>query len=99
MYPPLIERAEIIILTSRMDNRPSTKIVAMSLGKEVIATNGAGFDEVIRDGENGFLFSEDDANDCLSKIEYAMSLPDEEKYRISIKAKETTTRFDVENIY
>lgn len=96
---PLIEHAEIVTLPSRMDNLPNTMIEAMSLGKIVVATNGASFDEVIRDGENGFLFTPDDACDCLSKIEYAMSLSDEEKKRVSNKAKETTTRFEVERIY
>lgn len=60
---PVIENANAVILPSRIDNLPNTLIESMSLGKIVVGTYDGGFDQLIDDGENGFLlkFGDDEA--------------------------------------
>jgi len=52
---PVIDGAHLVALPSSIDNLPNSCLEAMGLGKVVIGTNGASFDELITDGVNGFL--------------------------------------------
>jgi glycosyltransferase involved in cell wall biosynthesis len=52
---PVIAGARLIALPSLVDNLPNTCLEAMGLGKVVIGTEGASFEELITDGVNGFL--------------------------------------------
>lgn len=73
----------------------------MALAKPVIATTGGGTNEVVIDGENGFLIKANDANLLEEKITLLMNNPNlsmsmgkigrgkvEEKFEISIMAKQ-----------
>ena len=52
---PVIEHARMVVLPSLIDNLPNTMLESMALGRVVIGTIGASFDEVIEDGVSGFL--------------------------------------------
>lgn len=52
---PVIAGARLVVLPSLLDNLPNACLEAMGLGKVVIGTDGASFDELITDGVNGFL--------------------------------------------
>jgi glycosyltransferase involved in cell wall biosynthesis len=52
---PIIDRSHLVVLPSLIDNLPNSCLEAMGIGKVVIGTNGASFDELIADGVNGFL--------------------------------------------
>lgn len=52
---PVIAGAHLVVLPSLIDNFPNACLEAMGLGKVVIGTEGTSFDEVISDGETGFL--------------------------------------------
>jgi glycosyltransferase involved in cell wall biosynthesis len=52
---PVIDRSHLVVLPSLIDNLPNSCLEAMGIGKVVIGTNGASFDELIADGVNGFL--------------------------------------------
>lgn len=47
----------------------------MAVGKPVIATRGGGTDEVVRDGENGFLIDPRNEGQIIEKIEILLSKP------------------------
>jgi glycosyltransferase involved in cell wall biosynthesis len=58
---PVISGARLVVLPSLIDNLPNACLEAMALGKPVVGTRGASFEEMIRDGETGFLVPAGDA--------------------------------------
>lgn len=72
---PIIAGARLVVLPSLVDNLPNTCLEAMGLGRPVIGTKGASFDEVITDGETGFLVSPGDMKALSSKIHDAWIHP------------------------
>jgi glycosyltransferase involved in cell wall biosynthesis len=52
---PVIQGARVVVLPSLIDNLPNACLEAMALGKPVVGTRGASFEEMIEDGESGFL--------------------------------------------
>ena len=84
---PIIEQARIVVLPSRIDNFPNTGIEAMAQGKITIGTAGASFEQLISDGENGFLCKIDDSRSLLDTIEKALGLSEDEKSEMSARAK------------
>jgi len=66
---PLISGARAVIIPSIWaENMPLNLLEALSLGKTVIASNIGGLAEIIRDGENGWLFTAGDEQALLFKI-------------------------------
>lgn len=96
---PFIENASICLLPSRMDNLPNACIEAMAMGKIVVGTNGASFEQLITDGVNGFLGERDNADSYIISIERVITLSEEAKKNISENAKRTVERLSPENIY
>ena len=55
-----LRRAKVFVLTSHYEGLPLAIIEAMSQGLPIIATNVGGVNEIVLDGENGFLLAEGD---------------------------------------
>jgi glycosyltransferase involved in cell wall biosynthesis len=72
---PVIKGAKLVVLPSLVDNLPNTLMESMALGKPVIGTIGASFDEMLVDGENGFLVPIGDSNALADKIIEAWTHP------------------------
>jgi glycosyltransferase involved in cell wall biosynthesis len=72
---PIIAEAHLVVLPSLMDNFPNACLEAMALGKPVIGTSGASFDELITDEETGFLVIASNADALAEKIIYAWTHP------------------------
>jgi glycosyltransferase involved in cell wall biosynthesis len=70
---PIVEHAETVVLPSRVDNFPNACLEAMFLGKIVVGTRGASFDQLIDDGVNGFLCEIDDRKSLLAAVERALA--------------------------
>ena len=51
-----LNQSEIILLPSLRDNSPNACLEALSLGKTVLARKNSGFDDLIDNKINGFLF-------------------------------------------
>lgn len=83
----VIKNASFCVMPSRIDNLPNTCIEAMALGKIVIGTMGASFDQLIEDGENGFLIERENCEMLISKIKELDALPAEAKLRIGEAAR------------
>lgn len=58
---PVIERARLVVLPSLLDNFPNACLEAMGLGKAVVGTAGTSLDELITEGETGFLVPPNDS--------------------------------------
>lgn len=83
---PIIQNADLVILPSLMDNFPNACVEAMYFSKIVIGTDGASFEQLITDKENGLLCRPGDSMDLYSKIEYAMNLSEVQKRQMEEKA-------------
>lgn len=95
----IVKNSIACVLPSRFDNLPNTCIEAMALGKVVIGTRGASFDELIEDGINGFLIDIDDKQQLLKKMGQVLELSYEDLENMGHNAKETIKRLDPEIIY
>jgi glycosyltransferase involved in cell wall biosynthesis len=73
---PVINGARLVVLPSLFDNSPNACLEAMGLGKVVIGTEGASFDELITDGVNGFLVPRNDVEALADKMISAWVNPD-----------------------
>ena len=65
---PIITGAKLLVLPSLIDNLPNACLEAMALGKPVIGTIGASFDELITDEQTGFLVPTGDVDALAQKI-------------------------------
>ena len=83
----IVEDAELCVMPSRIDNLPNTCIEAMAMGKVVIGTKGASFDQLIVDGENGFLIERENKDDLIHTVNKALKINQFEKNRIGENAK------------
>lgn len=96
---PLIQNSELCLLPSRMENLANACIEAMAMGKIVVATDGASYEQLIDNEVNGFLCERDNPESFLQGIGKALSLNDEEKGLMECKAMETVKRLSPDNIY
>lgn len=96
---PIIEGAELCLFPSRIENLSNACIEAMALGKIVVATNGASYEQLIEDKENGFLCERDNSDSFLQGIMEALNLTPDEKLAMSAKAKESVERLKPEAVY
>jgi Glycosyltransferase len=95
----IIKGAYACALPSRADNLPNACIEAMGLGKIVIGTYGASFEQLIRHKDNGILIKRDSPKALLKAIDYLMELTEEESIKMGEKAKERVAKMSPEIIY
>jgi glycosyltransferase involved in cell wall biosynthesis/2-polyprenyl-3-methyl-5-hydroxy-6-metoxy-1,4-benzoquinol methylase len=66
-----------IVPTSILEPFGMTAIEAMACGCPVVASRAGGFQEIIEDGQNGFLFEVNNTPEAVSKIEILFEDPSE----------------------
>jgi glycosyltransferase involved in cell wall biosynthesis len=71
---PFIANALGVLMPSRIDNYPNACLEAQSLGVPVVGTYGSSLDEMIVDGEIGFLAKNGDAASLGDAVERLLSL-------------------------
>ena len=65
----LMEKMDLVVLTSDSEGTPRCLLEAMSLGKTCIAPDIPGMSELIRDGETGYLFPQGDVDGFATLID------------------------------
>lgn len=88
----ILERAQVVIVPSLVDNLPYTVLEAMNLGKIVLASRQGGQSEVIKDAVNGFLFDHQRAGDFEQQLKNILSLDSATLNLISENAQQTVRR-------
>ena len=88
---PIIAGAHLVVLPSLIDNLPNACLEAMGLGKVVIGTHDTSFEELIRDGVNGFLVPRDNPHALSRKMVDAWN--DDRLPAMSAAAKERVSDF------
>lgn len=82
---PFLTENDIYILTSHYEGLPISIIEAMSYGLPIIASDVGGNDEMIKNGENGYLV--DNVNDLTEAILKFINDPNKVKF-MGEKSKE-----------
>lgn len=76
---PVIANALGVLMPSRVDNYPNACLEAQMLGVPVIGTYGSSLDEMIEDGQTGFLAKMEDATDISHAIQRLLALTPSER--------------------
>ncbi|MET0645964.1 MAG: glycosyltransferase family 4 protein [Pyrinomonadaceae bacterium] len=72
---PVIAGARVVVMPSLVDNFPNACLEAMGLGRPVVGTAGTSLDELLTEGETGFLVPPDDAGALAEALARAWSHP------------------------
>lgn len=92
----LIKYCSFLVIPSEVyENNPMSVIEAFSLGKPVIGADIGGIPELIKDGENGFLFEPGNEKSLSSTIIKAINISDSLYFRMSNNAR----KFAEENFH
>lgn len=65
-----LTKTDLVVVPSMHEGFSFTALEALGAGCLVLASNAGGLNEVIKDGETGFLFEKGDSKDCLNKLSY-----------------------------
>lgn len=84
---PVIRHADFVLLPSLIDNLPNACLEALSLDKIVVGTYNTSLEQMICDGENGFLSLPGDADSLNDAVIKASSLSVDQKREMSEKNK------------
>lgn len=95
----IVKQAYVCILPSRADNFPNSCIEAMGMGKVVIGTYGASFEQLINNKKSGLLIKRDSPQALVNAIRYFRSLSEEEKEQIEKNAAKRIERMQSDVIY
>ncbi len=85
---PILRAALAVVLPSRFDNFPNTCLEAMAHRQVIVGTRGTSFEQLLVDGESGFLCEADDPASLGEAIEKAITLPEERRREMGEKAWE-----------
>ena len=96
---PLIQYAELCLLPSRIENLSNACIESMAMGKIVVATNGASYEQLIDNKISGFLCERDKPKSYLQAINKALSMSFYERQQMELRAVEATKRLEPQKVY
>lgn len=96
---PIVKNAELCIFPSRIENLSNACIEAMALGKIVIATNGASYEQLIDDRVSGFLCERDNPASFLAAVNEALQMSEEGKKEMILRALDRIELLNPETIY
>ena len=71
-----LDEADILVSSPRFDNMPVSVLEGFKAGLLVIASNVGGVPYMIKDGQNGFLFENDNDRQMADKMIAAVELPE-----------------------
>jgi glycosyltransferase involved in cell wall biosynthesis len=85
---PVLEKARVVVLPSLIDNLPNSCMEAIAFGRVVVASKGVSFEELIDDGESGFLAEPGNARALAETVTRAWCLSQSQRAVIGAKARE-----------
>ena len=89
--------ADIFVLTSLSEGMPSVILEAMGAGLPIIASNVGGNNEIVKEGENGFLIMGDDIDLLADKM--AVLINDSAlRKQMGAKSREYAMQYDWKHI-
>ena len=89
----IINKACIVLLPSYRDNSPNACLEALSLKKIVVARKNSGYNDLINDNHNGFLFNKKNDKDIVKKISFVLNFSNKKKTIIEKKIEKKNKDF------
>ena len=92
-----LRKSKIFCLSSDYEGMSNAMIEAICVGLPIISTNVSGTEELIRDGENGFIVEvggEERFTNCISQLISSPSLQD----NMSVKNIQLAKIFNIDHI-
>ncbi len=96
---PVISKAELCVLPGRIENLSNACLEAMALGKIVVATKDASYEEIIDDGIDGFLCERDNAKSFFDAINRIMDLSDKERIAVYERIRQKISKLTPSEAY
>lgn len=84
---PIVQGASCVVIPSRVDNIPNTCLEAMALGTVVVGTQDSSLEQMIDDGQSGFLVPQENPAILAQAILHTTNLPEYERTNIGNAAK------------
>lgn len=95
--PDVLNAADIFVFPSFHEGMPVSALEAMACGLPIICSEIRGNVDIIREGDNGYLFQPSDVETLARKLEYL--LDDAEKRKVmGMKNKENVKDFSLESV-
>ena len=94
---PVLRRADLFVLSSRVEGFPNALLEAMALGVPVVATECGGPSRIVRHDVDGLLVPSDDAT-ALADAMAALMDDEARRLRLADRAVDVMKRFDVHTI-
>ena len=98
-----IDSCKVFVLPSRVEGMPQALIEAMARGKIVVGSDSIAIRDLIKDGDNGYLFEFDNPRKLSNKINYILS---SDNKKVSTNAKKFVKKFswnklvtEIENVF
>ena len=91
---PIIRHAEAVLIPSLVDNLPNTCLEALALDKIVVGTYGTSLEQMIDDGENGFLTEPGNAESLLQAVRKALKMTEQEKKEMVRKNRQRIKKYE-----
>ena len=91
-----INKSEIVILPSLRDNSPNACLEALSMGKIILARKNSGYDDLIKDKFNGFLFNKKNNYEIPALVKKILSLDKKNKDKIKKNINIYNNKFNSE---
>ena len=95
--PKWLNRGDIFLNTTYVDNTPVSVIEAMACGLPVVSTNVGGLSYLLEDGENALLVPPDDAKAMATAVRRILTEP-ELAEKLSRNARRKAESFDWANV-
>jgi glycosyltransferase involved in cell wall biosynthesis len=95
--PAVLAASDISVLPSMSESLSNSIMESMAAGVPVVACRAGGNDELIRDGENGFLVPTADAEALAERIDTLVQQPELRK-SLGVTARQDARRFSVERV-
>jgi glycosyltransferase involved in cell wall biosynthesis len=87
-------RSDLLVLPSRSEGLSVVGVQALGMGLAMLLSNVGGNPELVRDGENGFLFPVGDVDKLTSNLKYLLENPSMLQ-SAQTKSREMAVRFDM----
>ncbi len=87
--PMFFAASDIVFIPSIYDGMPNVLLEAMALGRVVVASRAGGIPDIVKNGENGFLFDVCDRYGAVTALSKAISLDEENRQRVQTCARRT----------
>jgi glycosyltransferase involved in cell wall biosynthesis len=100
LEPPLLSSAyqamDAFLFTSKTETQGMVLAEAMAAGTPVVALDGPGARDVVRDGENGRLVPEENVQRFCEALEWIFSLDKKERARVKRRIRKTARSCSLE---